>query len=326
MLDGRKGPPAVGTNIASTSVPPPVAAGGASGGGPSPVQQVTQVPVQQAPPPVSAGGPTTDMSQVITALQQVVQGLSQLVSALQAQQAAAAANTGGGGPAGATAGCMGPDGTCTMDMSGGGGTPAADATGGADGAPTPTPNADRKPDTAGARSGGASTATKPAGAALLGHLTPNQLTDGKKISAADGKSACGPAAATAFARFLGKDTTLDDATLKAKAEGLWSQSEGMGGPSAEIKLIHDLGIKAHLDEGTPDWNKIKQTVMSGKPVIIGTPGHYWVAEQYDPSTGKFNFGKSGSVFASSHGNTWYSPAEMEGPGKGAPRATIYLDE
>jgi hypothetical protein len=155
-----------------------------------------------------------------------------------------------------------------------------------------------------------------------GHLTPNQFT-GPGVAKADGEVACGPAAAVAFARAMGKNPSLKHAIDVARTVG-WSQSQGMGsGADGEVALLEKLGVPARLEKGAIDWNKVKQVVQSGKPVIINTQNHYWVAEQYNPASGQFNFGNSGSAPTGSHGRTWFKPDEL--PGISGPFAgAIYL--
>lgn len=155
----------------------------------------------------------------------------------------------------------------------------------------------------------------------LGELTPNQFTDGPSLTAAEGQAACGPAAAVAFARFVGKDLSLDHVAGVAREVG-WDTS-GMKGPGTQVQLLDKLGIKSSHEEPV-NWDKVRETVQSGTPVIIDTPGHYWVAEGYNPEDGRFNFAKSGAVYGDG-GKTWYTPEEMT-PHSGAPRSAIFLEQ
>src|SRR4030095_9793132 len=59
------------------------------------------------------------------------------------------------------------------------------------------------------------------------------------------------------------------------------------------------------------------------PVIIDTPGHYFVAEGYDPTTDKFDFGTSATDLKG--GSRWMSPAELNRTNIGAARAALFLD-
>ena len=277
------------------------------------------------------------LQQVVQAVGQLATLITQLTQTLAAQQAGQtqpqAAGVAGGGATQATSGAaaIGAAGGCCGDMG---------SSAGASGAPPPPGSSTSSGDDTSASATVKAAADhakavaakvdsgKPAAARagksnyLLGSLTPDQIHDGKNLSGADAAAACGPAAAVAFARFVGKDTSLDAALVQAKKVG-WTQSQGMAGAGSEVSLLKNLGVKAHL-ENSVDWAKVKKTVMSGTPVIIDTPGHYWVAEQYNPKTGEFNFGKSGSVFKSSQGKTWFKPEEMNAK-SGAPRSTIYLD-
>lgn len=158
------------------------------------------------------------------------------------------------------------------------------------------------------------------GPAKLAGITPNQHTDAPSLSKEEANAACGPAAAVAFARSMGKDISLDEAAKIAREVG-WDSS-GMKGPDSQVALLDKLGMKS-TKEGV-DWEKVKKTVAEGKPVIIDTPGHYWVVEGFDPATGEFDFGKSGSVFAEANGRTKFKPEEMD-QFSGAARSAIYLD-
>jgi hypothetical protein len=251
--------------------------------------------------PSTSAGALASLSQ---AMQQLVSAVDMLRTAMQSHvggQSAAGTLAGGAAPSLATSGAA----TLTPPLQ-------SPAPAGADGAP--------KADEAKAESGSkAKPKASAKGKYKLGSLAPNQYRD--TTNKLDGKSACGPAAAVAFARFLGKDPSLDSIVDKARSVG-WTR-RGMAGPASEAKLLRNMGIKSHL-ENKVDWDKVKKTVLSGKPVIVSTPGHYWVAEGYDAKTGKFDFGETGKIFKG--GKRWFSPDEMKGPGKGAARATIYLDE
>jgi hypothetical protein len=159
-------------------------------------------------------------------------------------------------------------------------------------------------------------------AAAGGALTPNQFASG--LSAGDAASACGPAAAVAFARYHGRNPTLHEAVNLARQVG-WRPNQGMAGPASQVALLNRMGIAARLDQGV-DWQQVARTVASGRPVILDSPQHYFVAEGYDPRTGRFDFGNSALVLRRSGGRRWLTPAEVAGLGAGyAPRSTIYME-
>ncbi len=159
----------------------------------------------------------------------------------------------------------------------------------------------------------------------LGSLTPNQLTEGlaQGLDRETALAVCGPAAAIAFARKNGRNPSLPEALQMAKEVG-WTLQNGMAGPASQVQLLKRMGIAATLEDGPPDAAKVAAQTQAGNPVTISTPGHYFVAEQYDPSTGKFNFGESAKVLKASKGNAWYTLDEIAKLGMGAPRAAIYM--
>lgn len=150
-------------------------------------------------------------------------------------------------------------------------------------------------------------------------LTPDQFKSG--LSATDAMSACGPAAAIAFARAKGRNPTMKEALQMAKLSG-WTQQGGMAGPGSQVQLLTRMGISTRMEQGA-DWARVAQTVSSGSPVILSTPQHYFVAEKYDPNTGKFDFGNSALVLRASGGQRWLSSADLSRLGY-HPTASIYL--
>lgn len=151
-------------------------------------------------------------------------------------------------------------------------------------------------------------------------LTPDQFGSG--LSSEDAYAACGPAAAIAFARKNGRNPTMAEAVNLAKQVG-WTPGQGMAGPASQVQLLEKMGVAAKL-EGV-DGAKIAADVQRGNPVIIDTPGHYFVAERYDAASGKFDWGNSARSLKASGGNTWYSVDELARLGMGAPRNAVYLD-
>jgi hypothetical protein len=160
----------------------------------------------------------------------------------------------------------------------------------------------------------------------LRSITPDQLKDGQTLSRWEALSACAPAAAVAFARAIGQDLTLDQATGAARTIG-WSADLGMPGPRAELALLASLGIPAHQrgeSEDSIDWPRVVSDVEAGIPVMVVTPRHYYVAEGYDPSTGRLDFGNSAMVLSAARGQRWFSPDELAWLGYGTPFTTIHL--
>jgi hypothetical protein len=157
-------------------------------------------------------------------------------------------------------------------------------------------------------------------------ITPDQLKDSQSLSTWESFAACGPAATVAFARAIGHDLTLDQATVAARTVG-WSAAFGMPGPRAELALLASVGIVAHQrgeSEDTIDWKRVVGDVQAGVPVMVVTPRHYYVAEGYDAETGKLDFGNSALVLAGARKQRWFSPDEIPWLGYGAPFTTIHL--
>lgn len=157
----------------------------------------------------------------------------------------------------------------------------------------------------------------------ISDLRPSQFGD-DELSAAEAYSACGPAAAIAFAAMYGKYPTLRQAVDIAKKIGAWDEGEGMHGPDAEVRLIEAMGGKAKIDPGF-DPDKVSQEVMGGNPVIVDAPGHYGVISGYDPTTQKFYFGTSATDLKG--GSPWMTIDEYQSLNAvgGPVRATLYAD-
>lgn len=132
------------------------------------------------------------------------------------------------------------------------------------------------------------------------------------LTNAEALSACGPAAAIAFARVNGRNPTLREAVDLAKSVG-WSADAGMAGPASERALLAKLGISADLTPSA-DWSRVRADVSAGKPVIISTPRHYFTVSDVDPTTGKFYVGSSGTDLRG--GSEWMTADEIASAGRG----------
>src|SRR5215469_16521262 len=110
---------------------------------------------------------------------------------------------------------------------------------------------------------------------------------GYGLSKAEAYAACGPVAAIAFAKSFGRNPTIDEAMQLARQVG-WNPGMGMAGVASEQKLLQNMGVSTRLTNGV-NWNDVAQDAMSGNPVIIDTPGHYFYVDGYDPGSGKFHF-------------------------------------
>jgi hypothetical protein len=161
----------------------------------------------------------------------------------------------------------------------------------------------------------------------LRSITPDQLKDSAILSPWEAYAACGPAATVAFARAVGQDLTLDQATNAARMVG-WNAYLGMPGPRAELALLASIGVPAHQrggdSEDTIDWERVIGDVQAGLPVMVVTSRHYYVAEGYDQETGKLDFGNSALVLAGARKQRWFTPDEIGWLGYGTPFTTIHL--
>jgi flagellum-specific peptidoglycan hydrolase FlgJ len=160
----------------------------------------------------------------------------------------------------------------------------------------------------------------------LGKLTPNQYSASRAegLDEATADAVCGPAAAIAFARKMGRNPTMTEAVGLAKKVG-WTAAAGMAGPASQLKLLQSMGIPASLEEGPPSAARMIASIRAGNPVTTSSRGHYFVAEGYDPATGKFDFGESARVLKRSGGNSWYTLEEVSNLGMGPLNGALYMD-
>jgi hypothetical protein len=107
---------------------------------------------------------------------------------------------------------------------------------------------------------------------------------------------CGPEVAAAFARYYGKSVSPDQIVNTARQYGLWSTQTGMHGPQAQKALMDQLGIPVQF---TPEINSaaLQQAMVEGRTGAISTPNHYFFLQGYDPNTGRYDTGNTGSVYA-----------------------------
>lgn len=166
----------------------------------------------------------------------------------------------------------------------------------------------------------------PQSAYEAGTLTPNQISaaTSEGLDYETALAVCGPAAAIAFARKTGRNPTMQEALALAREVG-WTVEQGMAGPGSQQRLLERMGVASRMVEGAPDWGTVAADVARGNPVILSTPGHYFVAERYDPESGMFDFGESAAVLKASKGRRWFRPDEIASLGMGDPRAALFMD-
>ena len=105
---------------------------------------------------------------------------------------------------------------------------------------------------------------------------------GLGLSAADAAAFCGPNAAMELASFDGHNIPLEAVKTAAQANG-WSPSLGMAGPGSEVNLLNRLGLNATMEAWNPQ--RAQQLLAQGTPIILDTPGHYFLADAFDPARG-----------------------------------------
>lgn len=127
-----------------------------------------------------------------------------------------------------------------------------------------------------------------------------------QLTADEAYAACGPAAAVRFAQMYGRNPTLREATDLAKTVG-WTSASGMAGLGSEKALMDKMGVATKVVG--PDVNAMATEAQTGNPITISTPGHYFTADGYDPSTGAFHVGQSGLDLRG--GSEWMTIAQME---------------
>jgi len=128
----------------------------------------------------------------------------------------------------------------------------------------------------------------------------------KQLNNDEAYAACGPAAAVRFASMYGRNPSLREAVDLAKQVG-WTAANGMAGLASEKNLMDKLGVATKMVSGG-NWDLFAKEAQSGNPVTISTPGHYFFADGYDPQSGAFHVGRSGSDLR--QGSEWMTPAQM----------------
>jgi hypothetical protein len=166
---------------------------------------------------------------------------------------------------------------------------------------------------------GAIPSVNPPGTVGNPDLVPNQFGD-RALTAAEASAACGPAAAVAFARAMGRNPTLREALDLARQSG-WTAAGGMNGVANQQRLLNSMGIPNRL-ETRLDEGRIQQDIQGGNPVTISTPNHYFVADAYNPQTGQYHVGNSGTVYR--QGAAWMTMAQIRQLGNGV-NGVLYLD-
>ena len=69
----------------------------------------------------------------------------------------------------------------------------------------------------------------------------------------------------------------------------------MNGIANEKRLLDKMQLPSRLETGA-NWEHIQADALRKQPVILSTPGHYFVIDGYDPSNGAYHIGQSGKVY------------------------------
>ncbi len=161
---------------------------------------------------------------------------------------------------------------------------------------------------------------------------PSQFSLG--LSYSDALAACGPTAALALANKYGDgNIPIDQVMQAARDNNLWDPKNGMHGVQAEQQLLADEGVKTRLEsndqaliqqgKATPlDWSHIRSDASNGNPVVLSTPGHYFVIDGYDPQTGAYHVGTSGTDLKL--GAEWMTTDRMQSL-EGQVSGALYVD-
>lgn len=148
-------------------------------------------------------------------------------------------------------------------------------------------------------------ANQPATYAGVADRRPSQFDPW--LSKQEQYAACGPATAAA----LSGKSVREMADLGSKL-GVWS-TEGMTGVEGEWQLLEAAGVKSTINRF--NVQQIASQLGTGKPVVVSTarvsdaqPGHYFVVDEYNPQTGQFHVGTSGTDLKA--GGPWMTAAQM----------------
>lgn len=131
---------------------------------------------------------------------------------------------------------------------------------------------------------------------------------------------CGPVAAVLAAQRYGKDWTVAQAKRIAQEQGLWDAGTGMYGLGAEVGLLSRMGLAATTGEA--DVERMAKDAATGNIVIVSTPRHYFAIQGFDPKTGRFQVGKTGTVFRG--GSEWMTLDQIAALGGGI-QGAAYID-
>ena len=95
----------------------------------------------------------------------------------------------------------------------------------------------------------------------------------------------------------------------------------MNGIANEKRLLDAMHIPAQM-ELPVNWRHVQTDASRGTPVIVSTPNHYWVLDDYDPLTREYHVGQSGLAFRG--GAEWMTAERIQQLGGGI-NGALYID-
>lgn len=169
----------------------------------------------------------------------------------------------------------------------------------------------------------------PAGTIPTGPLNGVNLSQTQQAwsgQASDANAICGPYLASLFASAVGRPPTADEARKIAEDYGIYNSANGGSG------ILNSAGFDEYANHMIQQLNpgttaRVQQTsfgvadnaaiqgmaaeqLAGGSPIVgFNTAGHYFGADAFDPSTGKFHVGGTGTSLKG--GSEWMTVAEME---------------
>jgi hypothetical protein len=106
----------------------------------------------------------------------------------------------------------------------------------------------------------------------------------------------------------------------------WTEGQGMAGLQSEKALMDRLGVATKVVGGA-QWDAFAKEAHSGNPVTISTGAHYFFADSFDPGSGAFHVGRSGTDLVG--GKEWMTRGEIEAAaqrlGGGTVQGALFAD-
>lgn len=104
---------------------------------------------------------------------------------------------------------------------------------------------------------------------------------------------CGPNAFSTIMRSRGYNNDPREAYAFALAHRYHDGNQFTGPDNMVNMLNKEAGLQATsvaIDPSGKNWDQIDKELAEGRPVMLSSPGHYWVVSAKDPATGKYYAG------------------------------------